>query len=367
MVIDNQPAPTAIPVDEAVPRGTNDVLPVADLRESIGPAVDGHVAIDANTLLTKDDLVRRRNGAQYVEVATNRFGVVRKLRRAGAPHHRLRIVESQNSLDIVAGHGVDQACVAAATSSLGPADVSNGKPRIKTDTDRTRRKLRIIGTPSSVDRYTCGSHRAASAQVHTPNATLSGRGEQREPVPVERVVRRLYLRDLIIMAYSYDLVRPQQHPRRNRQPERLRRLETIWKDRPTYRVYVDCSPRGKNRATGERRPVMEKDTTYVALDDSKRTITAGILRPGEREPELRQIPNEPRLLRRLVERLTREGPVHVCYEAGVSGYDLHRQLTALRLHCDVMAPALTRAARGSGSRRIAATRPSSSASTARAS
>ena len=74
---------------------------------------------------------------------------------------------------------------------------------------------------------------------------------------------------------------------------------------------------------------MEKDTTHVALDDSKRTITAGILRPGEREPELRQIPNEPRLLRRLVERLTREGPVHVCYEAGVSGYDLHRQLTAL--------------------------------------
>ena len=35
---------------------------------------------------------------------------------------------------------------------------------------------------------------------------------------------------------------------------------------------------------------MEKDTTYVALDDSKRTLTAGILRPGEREPELREMP-----------------------------------------------------------------------------
>jgi len=86
---------------------------------------------------------------------------------------------------------------------------------------------------------------------------------------------------------------------------------------------------------------MEKDTTYVALDDSKRTITAGILRPGEGEPELRQIPNEARLLRRLVERLTREGPVRVCYEAGVSGYDLHRQLTGLGVPCDVIAPALT--------------------------
>ena len=137
------------------------------------------------------------------------------------------------------------------------------------------------------------------------------------------------------------LIRPRQHRRRDREAERLRGLETIWKDRPTYRVYVGCSPWGKNRATGERRPVMDKDTTYVALDDSKRTITAGILRPGDREPELRQISNEPRLLRRLVERLTREGPVRVCYEAGVSGYDLHRQLTALGVPCDVIAPALT--------------------------
>ncbi len=29
---------------------------------------------------------------------------------------------------------------------------------------------------------------------------------------------------------------------------------------------------------------MEKDTTYVALDDSKRKIVAGILRPGDVHP-----------------------------------------------------------------------------------
>ena len=33
---------------------------------------------------------------------------------------------------------------------------------------------------------------------------------------------------------------------------------------------------------------MDKDTTYVALDDSKRKIVAGILRPGETQPELRE-------------------------------------------------------------------------------
>jgi transposase len=86
---------------------------------------------------------------------------------------------------------------------------------------------------------------------------------------------------------------------------------------------------------------MEKDTTYVALDDSKRKIVAGILRPGAQQPELREIANDPRQIRRLVERLQREGPVAACYEAGVSGYDLYRQLTALGVACSVIAPALT--------------------------
>lgn len=86
---------------------------------------------------------------------------------------------------------------------------------------------------------------------------------------------------------------------------------------------------------------MQKGTIFVALDDSKRTLVVGILRPGVDAPETRSIPNEPRHLRRLCERLTREGPVRVCYEAGPSGYDLYRQLTALGGACQVMAPALT--------------------------
>lgn len=86
---------------------------------------------------------------------------------------------------------------------------------------------------------------------------------------------------------------------------------------------------------------MEKNTTYVALDDSKRKIVAGILRPGAVQPELREMLKEPPLIRRLFERLKREGPVQACYEAGVSGYDLYRQITALGVPCQVIAPALT--------------------------
>ena len=86
---------------------------------------------------------------------------------------------------------------------------------------------------------------------------------------------------------------------------------------------------------------MEKDTTFVALDDSKRRIVAGILRPADTEPERREIPNDAQHIRRLFTRLMREGSVRACYEAGVSGYDLYRRLTALGVACDVIAPALT--------------------------
>jgi transposase len=86
---------------------------------------------------------------------------------------------------------------------------------------------------------------------------------------------------------------------------------------------------------------MQKHITHVAMDDSKRTIVAGILRPGAKEPELRSIPNEPRHLRRFFERLKREGRVVACYEAGPSGYDLYRQLRGLDVPCQVIAPALT--------------------------
>jgi transposase len=86
---------------------------------------------------------------------------------------------------------------------------------------------------------------------------------------------------------------------------------------------------------------MRENITFMALDDSKRTIVAAVLRRGSDEPEVRSIPNEPRHLRRLVERVQREGSVAACYEAGPSGYDLYRQLTALGVSCQVIAPALT--------------------------
>src|SRR2546422_3855423 len=87
---------------------------------------------------------------------------------------------------------------------------------------------------------------------------------------------------------------------------------------------------------------MEKDTTtYVGLDDSKRKRVVAIRPPGQAEPEPREMAKEPHLIQRLFRRLTREGAVAVCYEAGVSAYDLYRQITACGAACQVIAPALT--------------------------
>jgi hypothetical protein len=56
---------------------------------------------------------------------------------------------------------------------------------------------------------------------------------------------------------------------------------------------------------------------------------------------LGRVENRREVVRRLVERLRRGGQeLRVCYEAGSCGYGLHRQLTELRCHCVVVAPAL---------------------------
>ena len=78
---------------------------------------------------------------------------------------------------------------------------------------------------------------------------------------------------------------------------------------------------------------MDERTSDVGLDDSKRKLVAAILRPGQRQPEQRELPKEPTLIRRLCQRLEREGPVAACYEAGVSGDDLSRQISGRGVAC----------------------------------
>jgi transposase len=82
-------------------------------------------------------------------------------------------------------------------------------------------------------------------------------------------------------------------------------------------------------------------TRYLGLDAHKATIEVTVV--GEQgSPEDRgQIPNDPSAVRKLVRRVGGPGVRLVAaYEAGPTGYALHRQLTALGVECIVIAPSL---------------------------
>ena len=87
---------------------------------------------------------------------------------------------------------------------------------------------------------------------------------------------------------------------------------------------------------------MNNSTTYVALDAHKKEHVAAMLLPGSKSPEQWRVFNSSRGVRRMVRRIRKKaaGPVVVCYEAGVCGFALQRQIEAEGARCMVIAPSL---------------------------
>jgi transposase len=84
------------------------------------------------------------------------------------------------------------------------------------------------------------------------------------------------------------------------------------------------------------------------MDVSKDSISVAVLSPDRDVAEVDKIFNDEASVRRLVKRLGRPSGLWACYEAGPTGYDLQRLLSALRVRCDVVAPSLI--PKGSGDR-----------------
>lgn len=82
------------------------------------------------------------------------------------------------------------------------------------------------------------------------------------------------------------------------------------------------------------------DTVYVGMDTSMREIAYGVLMPGRDVPAVDRIPNDGESVRRLVGKLGDRRLLSVCYEAGPSGYELHRLITSMGAACQVIAPSL---------------------------
>jgi transposase len=113
-------------------------------------------------------------------------------------------------------------------------------------------------------------------------------------------------------------------------PERVRRVAGYHRD--------------GGRAAYDEEPVMENaNTVFVGLDVHKKAMTVARLSPDAAAVEAWEVPNEPRAIRRLASKLLREAgtaQVSCCYEAGVCGYALQRQLRQEGIHCAVVAPSL---------------------------
>lgn len=86
---------------------------------------------------------------------------------------------------------------------------------------------------------------------------------------------------------------------------------------------------------------MEKGTRFVGLDVHKASISVAVAGSFGDPEDHGQIPNDPAAIRKLVDRLRgTDARLSVAYEAGPTGYALHRQLTALGVECIVVAPSL---------------------------
>lgn len=79
---------------------------------------------------------------------------------------------------------------------------------------------------------------------------------------------------------------------------------------------------------------------WIGLDVHAENIAVARLDGDSNVVQRSTIENTPKLVQRAVRRWLEEGEVAACYEAGVCGFELYRQLTKLGVSCDVVAPSL---------------------------
>ncbi len=86
---------------------------------------------------------------------------------------------------------------------------------------------------------------------------------------------------------------------------------------------------------------MSERTRFVGLDVHKASIAVAVAEAFGDPEDHGHIANDPSAVRRLMQRLgAPDLHLEVAYEAGPTGYALHRQLTAMGIACLVVAPSL---------------------------
>jgi transposase len=88
-----------------------------------------------------------------------------------------------------------------------------------------------------------------------------------------------------------------------------------------------------------KEPVMET-LRWIGLDVHAETIAVAVAERHGEPRALGTMPNRPESIRKLLKQQGPAARLKVCYEAGPTGYVIYWQLTALGVHCDVVAPTL---------------------------
>ena len=83
--------------------------------------------------------------------------------------------------------------------------------------------------------------------------------------------------------------------------------------------------------------VSHRGVTHLGLDVHRDSISVAILGPRDEAPEVERIFHDEPSVRRLIARFPDPHGLWACYEAGPTGYELHRLLSSLRVRCDVVA------------------------------
>ena len=86
--------------------------------------------------------------------------------------------------------------------------------------------------------------------------------------------------------------------------------------------------------------VSHRGVIHLGLDVHRDSISVAILGPGDEGPEVERIFHDEPSIHRLIARFPDRKHLRACYEAGPTGYELHRLLASLQVRCDVVAPSL---------------------------
>jgi transposase len=82
------------------------------------------------------------------------------------------------------------------------------------------------------------------------------------------------------------------------------------------------------------------DLTFLGLDVHRDSISVATLGPELEVPTVDKIFNDEPSIRRVIGRFPDRSRLRVCYEAGPTGFELHRLLTSMGVRCEVIAPSL---------------------------